>query len=296
MHSAGGGLVGDGDARLVGRNVLLRPLVSADYEMLYLAEHSESLGPRWRFQGATLSPERFRDALWRGVTAQFVVTEHTSPRPVGLVALYDVDHADQYGYFAVADLATGGSPTRVAQGAVLFLSYVFNVWPLRKLYAQTAEFNVDQFRGWCGKLLVEEGRLHEHHYYGGKHWDEYTFALYREAWLEWEGRVLRPTQATTIAPGLLTFEAFVARLALELEISSLDAPKPDIDLADDLSFDSLTFVAALGAIEGLGATVDDKALATARTLGDLYHLYAIGATDADCVAAVASGPLDRDHV
>lgn len=177
-------------ASLVGRSVALRPIGPGDYEFLRNAEVSEALGPRWRFRGATPAPEMYPQALWQGVTAQFAVTERSSPKPIGLVALYNVEAAHGTGYVAVADLRTGGGPTRVVQGAVLFLAYVFQTWNLRKLYVESYEFNVAQFQSLCGRLLHEEGRLRDHLYLGGQHWDLVTFALYRDDWQRWERRVL----------------------------------------------------------------------------------------------------------
>lgn len=178
------------EIRLVGRSVALRPLGPGDYEFLRNAEVSEELGPRWRFRGATPSPEMYAQSLWQGVTAQFVIVEAGSPRPIGLVSLYNVEHAQETAYFAVADLRTGGGATRVVQGAVLFLSYVFQVWNLRKVYVETYEYNLRQFASLKDRLLIEEGRLRDHFFLGGRYWDLVTLALYRDDWTIWERRVL----------------------------------------------------------------------------------------------------------
>lgn len=176
--------------RLVGRNVMLRPLGQRDYDTLYQAEHSEALGPRWRLQGATVSPENYPQVLWQGVLAQFAVVERAMAHPIGTVCAYQAEPADGYAYFAVADLKTGGSPTRVSQGVFIFLAYLFKTWPFRKIYVQTMEYNLDRYRSMCGRLLVEEGRLREHHFLAGRYWDEVTLAVYRDVWERWESRVI----------------------------------------------------------------------------------------------------------
>jgi RimJ/RimL family protein N-acetyltransferase len=185
-----GGITGLGP-RLQGRHIALRPVVLADYDELYLAEQSEGLGPLWRLEGTTPRPDRFVDSLWVGVTAQFVVVQRGSARPIGIVTLYDADHRDQFAYFMAADLRNEGRPTRVAQALVLFLAYVFYTWPFRKLYLKAMEYNLDQYRSMCGRLLVEEGRLREHHHLAGRYWDEVTFAIYRDTWAKWESRALK---------------------------------------------------------------------------------------------------------
>lgn len=188
---------------LVGRSVALRPVNPGDYDFLRRAEVSEQLGPRWRFRGAVPAPEMYPQALWQGVTAQFAVVEAGTPMPIGLVSLYNVEHAHGTGYVAVADLRSGGGPTRVVQGAILFLSYVFQVWNLRKVYAEAYEYNLAQFESLRGRVLHEEGRLGEHAFLGGRYWDLVTLALYREDWEAWERRVLprvlpRRESATTL--------------------------------------------------------------------------------------------------
>jgi RimJ/RimL family protein N-acetyltransferase len=175
---------------LVGRSVALRPVNQNDYDFLRQAEVSEQLGPRWRFRGSVPAPEMYPQALWQGVTAQFAIVDARSPAPIGLVSLYNVEHAHGTGYIAVADLGSGGGPTHVVQGAILFLSYVFKVWNLRKLYAEAYEYNLAQFDSLNGRVLHEEGRLSEHAFMGGRYWDLVTLALYREEWAGWERRVL----------------------------------------------------------------------------------------------------------
>jgi len=177
-------------ARLIGRNVSLQPLLPDAYGLLLRAELSESLGPLWRLQGNTVPPEQYPAALWKGVTAQFVIHERGKQQPIGLICLYDANHADQFAYLAVADLGLGGSPTRVAQGAALFLEYVFSCWPFRKIYVQTMEYALDHYRSMYGRLLVEEGRLRAHHYLDGRYWDMIYSAIYREAWERWRRRFL----------------------------------------------------------------------------------------------------------
>jgi acyl carrier protein len=79
---------------------------------------------------------------------------------------------------------------------------------------------------------------------------------------------------------LLTFTDFAATLLAQLELPLPDPPQQDTRLAE-LGFDSVMLVAALGVMDEMGALVDDQALVQAHTLGDLYHLYAVGVAAAD---------------
>lgn len=175
---------------LIGRAVALRPVAQGDYEFLRCAELSESLGPRWRFRGSTPAPEQYPQSLWQGVSAQFVVVETGSFKPIGLVSLYNVEPGHGTAYVGVADLHNGGGPTHVVQGAVLFLAYVFTIWQIRKLYFEAYEFNLQQFSSLNGRWMHEEARLRNHFFLGGRYWDLVTLALYHDDWTRWKQRVL----------------------------------------------------------------------------------------------------------
>jgi acyl carrier protein len=78
---------------------------------------------------------------------------------------------------------------------------------------------------------------------------------------------------------VLSFDAFAERLSAELEIGPSDSLGRDAGIVDDLGFDSFTLIEALAVIEEMGSLIDDHALETTSTLGDLYHLYAVGRID-----------------
>lgn len=86
---------------------------------------------------------------------------------------------------------------------------------------------------------------------------------------------------------LIGFERFSEQLLVELELQTDTDPNRDTDLVADLGFDSLMYAAALGVLGGLGAAVDDQAIAQASTLGDLYHLYAAGMVESGLSAMEA---------
>jgi RimJ/RimL family protein N-acetyltransferase len=80
-------------------------------------------------------------------------------------------------------------------GIGLFFEYVFGCWDVRKLYMEVAEYNFPQMESGIGRFFELEGRLRNHTYLAGKHWDQLTLALYRDAWTS--ERVQRLVQAAT---------------------------------------------------------------------------------------------------
>jgi hypothetical protein len=175
---------------LVARHVFLRPITHGDYESLMLAELSPELGPRWRHRGGTPSPEAFAQTLFAGVLAQFLVVDREHGRPIGLVSVYHPDPINQHAYIALARLPGSSPRTRVIEGMLLFLDYVFECWPFRKLYAEALEFNFDQFSSGSGRMFDVEARLPERAFFASRMWDQFIIAITRESWAEYGQRML----------------------------------------------------------------------------------------------------------
>lgn len=172
-----------GDPGLRGRRVSLRPVLARDYEALLLHEVSDPLSVRWRLRGRTPAPEGYSQTLWAGVLTQFLVVANRDGRPVGLVTLYNVDLQNAHGYIAVVALDRSRS-LAVVEGLLIFIEYVFAAWPLRKLCAESPEFNYATFSSGAGDIFVEEGRQREQVYYRGGYWDLILIAIFRSRWEE----------------------------------------------------------------------------------------------------------------
>src|SRR5947209_7211007 len=76
----------------IGRWTSLRVVVPQDFDFLYRLSLSDETLVRWRYRGSTPSPQQFQATLWEGVSAQFVIESASDRRPVGLAALYSMDH------------------------------------------------------------------------------------------------------------------------------------------------------------------------------------------------------------
>jgi RimJ/RimL family protein N-acetyltransferase len=183
--------------RTSGRWISLRPVRPVDYDAIRAAELSDGLGVRWRHAGATPSPEGFAHTLWAGVLVQYLVVANDDQRLIGLVSAYNADLRSGtctvgFARFDPADRSPG-----LIEGAILLADHLFNHWPFRKLYGETLEFNLSSFQALLGPLLVEEGRLRDHAFVGGRHWDLLYLALYRETWEAWRERLLPPPEPTS---------------------------------------------------------------------------------------------------
>lgn len=168
----------------------LRPIVEQDVSALYLAALDPRSGHRWRYRGRTPSPDAFRRSLFgEGVLAQFaVVSLEDRSRAVGLVSAYSADIASGHCYVAFqrADPGRSPSPTRglMIEGILIFIQYLFDHFNLFKIYLEIPEYNLDLVIGGATSILQLEGRLAKHYYYGERRWDQYIYALYKDAWDE----------------------------------------------------------------------------------------------------------------
>jgi hypothetical protein len=100
--------------------------------------------------------------------------------------------ADQgFVYFAVTRFDLADRTLAFFEGVFLFVDYLFDTWPLRKVYADSLEFNFDQFAGGTATFFEVEGRLKDHVYLKGRYWDQIILAVWRERWKAERARYLK---------------------------------------------------------------------------------------------------------
>ncbi|OHV41365.1 MULTISPECIES: phosphopantetheine-binding protein [Pseudofrankia] len=165
--------------RLEGKYFRLTPVLPQATPFLYSLSVSPDIGFRWRYRGSVPAYQQFEQELWQGMLAQFLVESIETSQPAGHVICYNPDlnlgHAYVGAVMAGQYLGTG----LAAEPVRLFINYLFDVWPLRKLYLELPEFNFTQFASAAGRALHIEARLRDHDYYQGRRWDRLTLAAYR---------------------------------------------------------------------------------------------------------------------
>lgn len=195
-----------GPVDLSGGSVLLAPLRQDDHQFLYWLATANEIGYRWRFRGVIPGFETFLQQLHANVFAQFVVRDRAEGDRIGHVIAYAADLRN--GHAFIANVTT---PERVgsrvgADAQTVFVQYLFDLWPFRKLYVEVPEFTYLALASWIGDdILIVEGQLSSHTFYKGEYWDQYILAITREAWDERPrpGRATRMVSATGASvPGL----------------------------------------------------------------------------------------------
>jgi RimJ/RimL family protein N-acetyltransferase len=164
--------------------VRLRPIEDRDVPSLYAAAVDPRWGHRWRYRGSTPSRTDFVAKLYQSVLCQYIVERLTDGEGVGFVSCYNARVDAGWAYIAFMRIAPSRQSlaSEMMEGGLLFVHYLFQHWPFRKLYAEVPGWNWDQFAAGSGAFFEVEGVLGAHDYYAGRYWDQRIVALYRDKW------------------------------------------------------------------------------------------------------------------
>lgn len=207
-----------GIGALSSRSVLLRPLLPSDGEWCYTLMCGPA-GERWKYRGRTPSPEVVAHDLWRGVFAQFVVTERSSGRRAGLVGFYNTSpEAARAHAFAIAEPDVA---PLVTEGFGLLLAWGFEHHRFDRVFIETAEFNAANFES-LGRAAVVEGRLRNYEVWRGRFWDLLILSVTAEAFSSCFGGLLAARRSQEAAHSMAAAE-FTQLLAELWPLDSLGA-------------------------------------------------------------------------
>lgn len=161
--------------------VRLRPILDFDLVPLYLASFDPANAAQWRYRGRTLPMDEFVATLFGGVIAQFMVEMVETGAPVGLVVAYDENRSGlncKLAFLRCGQRAPGDSAA-VLEGMMLFISYLFDNFPFRKLFAEVPSYNMSMF---VADFADHEGVLKEFLFYKGEFVDLHHVSIARETW------------------------------------------------------------------------------------------------------------------
>jgi diamine N-acetyltransferase len=187
---------------LTFRGISLRPVFEDDLPFLFRLLGDPRRCHLW-MRGRPAFDEAGFQQTWGTWTAgligaKFIVA--SAGRPVGLV--FDYDRAQEDGWTKATtvlqeeSVGHGGGVIATA----LFMGWLFQSLPLRKVYHETFGYNPGVVRMWRKLGLTEEGVLKADRFWDGAYWDLHVIALYREAWHRIRDRVLRLPGSMPHAP------------------------------------------------------------------------------------------------
>lgn len=169
----------------IGSTVRLRPLEPSDVSLLYRAAFEPAVSERWRFRGRTTSLAAFEQMLYEGVLSQYLACPLDSPEPVAIVSAYQPDLANGHVHLSFQSLrSAGGEGRRGAsyEAMLLFLSLLFETFPLHILFARVPRFNRQVLAGLVPDPFDPVGSFPEYFFHDGGYEADDVFALRRAAW------------------------------------------------------------------------------------------------------------------
>lgn len=161
-----------------------------DYSYLFGLLVDGGNGRRWRFGGATPSPDTFERSLWAGVGAQFIAESKRGKLGHGAVYNLALEAGHAEVSIAINEESHGHGILAAAFGLGL-LRHSFMTWPLARVYARIPSYNMRSLRGLRRHGWIEEGRLTDYYFAYGRKWDEHILVLTRERWTTLDARLGR---------------------------------------------------------------------------------------------------------
>jgi hypothetical protein len=137
--------------------------------------------PGWRWRGQTPSPEAYEAHFWHEILCQFVVVTHSVGRIDGLVLCFNADFQAQHAEIAVIRLSS--SSVNFGSGVARFISYLFDMWPFRKLYVRVSELSIGNMTKTLERWGVLEGVLRDYIASGTGGADVYIYSISRDRWI-----------------------------------------------------------------------------------------------------------------
>lgn len=256
----------DNTHTLSGRISRLRPVLPDDLEFVYTTSVCEQNGFRWRYRGEFPDPVTFGRDHDKGTLIQLLVICLGSNERAGIVNLYAENLRDGWAYAGALAAPEFQHTGVVAEGAATLLDYAFNLWPLRKIYLETIEYNLSAFEAGLRRVAVEEGRLRDHVFFGDRYWDVITSAIYRDDWR----RYRRESRELLGSDHPVPFDAFRQIVEEEIGVGPIS---PESHLVDDLGIDSLGLAELIVAVCDLADVPDPEELPCLETFGDVHCWY-----------------------
>lgn len=280
MTDLSGGRDQLGIAPMSSQRVHLRPIHPQDYPFLYELALEPELGLRWRFRGEQPTFEDFVRGFGASVFCQYLITNRVTKARVGHAVCYQAHRANGHAYIGLHGIPDARNSGRLVEAGRMFITYLFEAFGFKKLYAECPEFNLEAFRSGLsfGDAIVQEGRLRKHEFYAGRSWDLYVFAIYREAW-EREWNRFSTRVADSAGPHqqgrsgqILAIEEFCHYLETVMDLDG-GTVVADASFETDLGFDSVQVFELLCAVEELGVLIPDGVMQDMRTVSDLHFHY-----------------------
>lgn len=167
---------------LVGKHVRLAALEPQYYEAMRNIELDQVVPDRWRFRGATPSPDEYISSLWRDVLLHLAVLTRHSGELVGSVSAYGARRRSGTVNAAVVMTPRVHNTGLGIEAMAIFVEHLFAHWNFQKVYLEVLEGNLRRFARITEELASLEAVLHGHEVQEDSYQDLHILALFRGTW------------------------------------------------------------------------------------------------------------------
>ena len=167
-----------------GRLVVLRPASRHDVSAFYEWRIDKTDIHLWTLKRKIPSPEEFQAEFERSYLTHMtmVVARKSDGVQVGFVQAANMNTEQGWTFFNVNIAPAYRSPGIAAEASYLLLRFLFEDFPIRKIYADVFAYNSVALKLLRRIGFQEEGRSKEHVWYRNQYWDMIRLALYRNQW------------------------------------------------------------------------------------------------------------------
>lgn len=170
--------------RLESSRVRLVPVGPAERAALFAVVTDPRVAFRWRSIGPGTSPRIFERLLEENVLCQFAIQSKSSGDLIGMVQCVAANFHHGTAQLTVLIAPSYWGKGWPLEGVLLFLSYVFVGYPLRKLYLEIPEQNWHVLRRGASRLFREEGVLSKREWHLGAWRDVALYSVDRDEFFE----------------------------------------------------------------------------------------------------------------
>lgn len=153
-----------------------------DLPALYAAAIRPTTGTAWRFQGATPSMEDFSRTFGRDTLATHIVARNQDDIAVGSVSCYSPSFDNGWAYIGFQRCRIEGMAELMFEGIFGFISWVFDTWPFRQLYAEVNGGLMSAMPSLGRDAGTVCGVLPAHTFKAGAYEDVHVVVFTRERW------------------------------------------------------------------------------------------------------------------
>lgn len=169
------------DGQLQAFGITAAPLGPWDMPDLTRLLGEQRIVARWRLRGVTTSPTRRALDAWDNQLVVLGLRASAEGPLLGIVGAYKADLRNRHCFLNIAVSETA-PPYTTGVGLALIMQYVFERWPMRKVYAEIPAYNVSKFASALRRGAVHELTLTGRELIGGDRSDVQLISLSREVW------------------------------------------------------------------------------------------------------------------